>query len=131
MINILVVDDEQKIRMQYARMFATAERGDFRVLEAADAWEAAEIMMQHQVDVVLLDLQIPEINGQELFKVIRECNTRTQVIISSVYPVEDQQKMVPQAGGYFDKSQGPRMLLEKVLQTVEGNLTQPVERSTQ
>ncbi len=113
MKHILIIDDEERIRSIYARLFKSNVSA-FEVYEAGDAWEATDIMMRNKVDLILLDLKMPEIGGQEMYKVIREMDPRVDVIISSVYSVDRQQRMVPWARDYFDKSDGPLVLLDKV-----------------
>lgn len=115
---ILVVDDEKRIRDNYCRLFSSVGSTLFEVVEAKDALEAAEILAREPIDVVLLDLRMPGVGGEKLFNVIQETNPRIHVIVASVYPIEKQKKIVPQADDYYDKSQGLLGLLEKTTNTL-------------
>ncbi|MCS7055443.1 MAG: ATP-binding protein [Thermoflexales bacterium] len=62
---ILVVDDEPDAQRLFWRILSGAARG-YRVLTAADAQQALEIMRAQRPDVVLLDLVMPEVSGFQL-----------------------------------------------------------------
>ncbi len=111
MKKVLIVDDETKIRELYARLLRAV---GLTVLEATDAWEATDLLMKQKVDLVLLDLNMPEVDGKEMFDVIQEFNPQMEIIVFSVYPVDQQKKILSQATEYFDKSEGPFNLLEKM-----------------
>jgi two-component system alkaline phosphatase synthesis response regulator PhoP len=79
---ILIVDDEQEI--------CTALRGvlvreGYRVLTSTSAQEAEAIMVQHQVTLILLDLNMPGMNGLELMSRIRERWPYTVIVILTGY----------------------------------------------
>ncbi len=111
MKKILVVDDEKRIRDIYIRLLV--ESG-FIVRQAASAQEATNILIREPIELVLLDIKIPKINGKEIFEILKEYNPRIKVIIASVYPIEKQKQVIPQATDYYDKSHGPFMLLDKI-----------------
>lgn len=111
MSTLLVVDDEAHIRYLY-QIFVSQE--GFRVLEAMNADAANEILKNQPVDVVLLDLRMPRINGGTLYEVMQLFHRKVKVIVSSVYPIEHQKRLVAGALDYFDKSQGLLQLLTKV-----------------
>ncbi len=112
---ILIVDDEKRIQNIYIRTFVEA---GFSVRWAGNAQEAMNILVREKIDVVLLDIKMPRINGQTLFDVIQKYDPTIKVIVSSVYPVDKQKLMIPQARDYYDKSQGPAVLLEKVAHAI-------------
>ncbi len=111
---VLVIDDEGKIRHLYDKLFKAVGRHVFKIIEAANAEDATEILIRGGIDLVLLDINMPGINGQVMYEVIKEYNPHAKVIIASVYPVVKQRFMVPDAFDYYDKSQGLLHLLEKV-----------------
>lgn len=113
MINILIIDDEQRIRNSFQQVFAAAGRNVFQVLTAGHAEEATEILLREDIDLVLLDIRMPRINGRVMYDVIKDFGRNVKVIVTSVYPIEEQKKMIPYATDYYDKSHGPIKLLEK------------------
>ena len=81
---VLVVDDEDLIR----RVAKSAlEMYGFSVLLAEDGQQAVEIYEQraNEIDVVLLDLVMPNLGGEETFRKLRSINPDVRVILSSGY----------------------------------------------
>ena len=115
---ILVIDDEMQIRKIYVRLFQAIGSRVFEVIEAANATEATNYLIREHFDVVLLDIKMPGVNGLEMFEVIKEYNPKLKVIVASVYPIEIQKNVIPYAEDYYDKSQGPFKLIEKVASTL-------------
>jgi len=111
MQTILIVDDEKRIRSLYTQLFS---KEGFRVLAAAKATEANEILLREKVDIMLLDINMPGLDGGELHEVMNLFHKKVKVIVCSVYPLEDQKEIVAGAAGYYDKSQGLRELVKKV-----------------
>lgn len=118
MRTILIVDDEERIRIMYGRLLT---REGFKVLQAANAVHANEILKDNKIDVVLLDINMPDIKGDALFELIRAFHQKTKIIVSSVYPLEDQERMIQGAHDYFDKSESMQVLLQKI----KANLPRP------
>ena len=65
---ILVVDDEPTLRETLAEAL---DADGFRVLTAADGREALSRFREHQPDLVVLDLMLPELSGIEVCRIIR------------------------------------------------------------
>ena len=114
MKSILIVDDEKHIREIYKRLMDAWEDLKFKVFEASNALDATECIIKEEIDLILLDIRLPMINGQQLYQAIRKYKPGIKIMVSSVYPVEHQKKIIPFADDYYDKSEGPRGLLEKV-----------------
>ncbi len=68
---ILIVDDDAGIREMNARI-VQAQSASHRVLKARDGREALEIMRHRPVDLVLLDLMMPELDGFGVLEAMRE-----------------------------------------------------------
>jgi len=79
---ILVVDDEQIIRESAS--FILKKEG-FHVEEAANGRAAYEMFTEKSYDLVITDLEMPEMKGMELLDRIRELNPHTLVIIVTAY----------------------------------------------
>lgn len=75
---ILIVDDEASFRTELARLFI---RQGYRVADAANGKEALEVAALKQLDVVLLDIVLPDIFGIEVLESLKERSPDTQVII--------------------------------------------------
>ncbi len=109
--NILIVDDENGLRRSYRGIL---EKEGFGVFDAPNAVEARTMIMREKIDLVLLDLNMPNIRGEDLFQVMRAFHRDVKVIISSVYSIDEQKKAASGADDFFDKSDGPKTLVRKV-----------------
>ncbi len=77
--HVLVVDDEAQIR-QFVR--AGMELGGYRVTEAANGGDALREITLHPIDLVILDLALPDIDGSELLERIRGWSGVPVIILS-------------------------------------------------
>jgi CheY-like chemotaxis protein len=84
---VLVVDDAGVVRRLSFRVLS--ESG-YRVFEAAGAVEALEVlaMLRGHVDLVLVDVVMPEVNGVDLVRLIREEWEYPAILFMSAYPAE-------------------------------------------
>ena len=111
MRTILIVDDEAKIRRLYKQLFV---KEGFNVITALDAGEAHDILLKEKVDLLLLDINMPQVDGSILHEVMKAFHRKTKVIVCSVYPTDYQQQIIKGAEDYYDKSSGFKELLAKV-----------------
>lgn len=108
---VLIVEDEYKIRQIFKRWLAFK---GYTVREAANALEARERLQSGDIDVVLLDLKMPEVTGGELSTLIRSFHPGVRILVASVYPIEQQRRIVSDADGYYDKADGYQKLLDNL-----------------
>lgn len=66
---ILVIDDDETMRSALRRIF---EAEDFRVITAADGTQLSEVLDDSPIDLVILDVGLPWLNGYELAKLLKE-----------------------------------------------------------
>ena len=55
--------------------------GDYETIEAANGFEALRILPQEKVDLVITDINMPDINGHELVRLIRRSNRFSDVAV--------------------------------------------------
>lgn len=79
--HILIVDDQMDMRMV---LKITLERVGWRISEAADGSEVMAAIEQKQPDIVLLDYNMPEVNGLEACKLVKG-DPQTQHIPVVIY----------------------------------------------
>ena len=108
---ILIIDNDKNIRMIYRKLLI---REGYEVIEAPGAVEANEILKNNLIGLILLDIVMPEVDGIIFFQVIRMFHRKAKVIVIGIYSLDEQERMIPGADGYFDKSQGIKVLLSKV-----------------
>ena len=111
MKKILIIDDEQKISQSYAELLT--EEG-YAVKHAPSAQAATNFLIREHFDLILLDINMPQVDGKVMYEVVREYDRNMKVIVSSVFPVEDQIQSILGAAAYHNKSQGVDSLLAKI-----------------
>lgn len=78
---ILIVDDDEEIRHLLRMLF---ESDGFEVIgEAGDGVEAVPLALKHQPDFVILDYQMPRMNGAKTAEVLRGIAPETKVVAFS------------------------------------------------
>lgn len=115
MQQILIVDDERRIREVFSQ-FLLFE--GYKVFWASNVVDARELLITKKIDLVLLDINMPKINGQKLYEIIRQYYKGVKVIVSSVYSLDKQKQLIYKTAGYYDKSQGIEVLLAKIEQVL-------------
>ena len=117
---ILVVDDEEAVRITAERML---EMRGFTVLTAEDGRAALEVFRSRadEIVVVLLDLTMPHLDGEETFWELRRIRPDVRVILSSGYNEQDATDRFAGKGlaGFLQKPYGLRPLIEKIRQILE------------
>jgi two-component system KDP operon response regulator KdpE len=109
---VLVVDDEPAIR-RLLRVSLTA-RG-YSVCEASTGEEALQAVPAARPDVILMDLGLPDVDGTEITRALREW-TQTPIIILSVREGESEKIAALDAGAddYVTKPFGPGELVARI-----------------
>ncbi|MBI3990782.1 MAG: response regulator [Candidatus Omnitrophica bacterium] len=120
MKRILIIDDEKRIGQSYTQLLS--EEG-FEAEYASGAQEATNLLIREHFDLVLLDINMPGVNGKVMYEVIREYDRRMKVIVSSVYPIEEQVQSILGASAYHNKSQGVDILVAKIKEVLDGKDT--------
>lgn len=90
MVNILIVDDDKNIRKL---LQVVLERQGFNVILASDGLEALKVIDQVKIDLAIVDIMMPNIDGYEFTKTLRDGNADLSVLmISAKDMVEDRKK---------------------------------------
>ena len=70
--NILIVDDSSLTRVAIKRIIDMADIDVKEVLDACNGQEALELLSENEIDMVLADLNMPEMSGMELIEKMQE-----------------------------------------------------------
>ena len=121
MSTILIVEDNDK-NMKLARDVLQAK--GYSTLEAVNGEEGVRLALAHRPDMVLMDIQLPDINGVEAFTRIR-ANAGTAAVpvvafTASVTPMD--RSRITDAGfdGFISKPINLKEFIETVRKTLEG-----------
>jgi len=76
---ILIVDDSKAMRELLTATIETV--ADFRILEASTGFEAMRVLPREKVDIVLTDINMPDINGLELISYMRNSPSHSAIPI--------------------------------------------------
>lgn len=109
---ILVVDDNKEIVFSLGKLL---EYEGYRVLKAYDGLEALETLKDHTVDLILLDVMMPKLNGLSALMKIRENNQIPVIILSAKTQESDKVSgLVMGADDYVEKPYNPAELTARV-----------------
>ena len=121
MLRILVVDDHAVVREGVKQILADVS--DMVVQgEAGDGREALEKAMQHDYDLILLDISMPGRGGLEILKEIKTRQPKMPVLILSMHPEEQYAIRALRAGaaGYLTKASAPQELIGAIRKASRG-----------
>jgi len=79
---LLIVDDQLGIRMLLHEIF---EKEGYQIFQAANGVNALQIVKQEAPDLVILDMKLPEMDGLDILKQIKQDNPEIHVIIMTAY----------------------------------------------
>ena len=102
-IGCLIVDDEELLRSALADL---CKKRFYKVFEASTGEESIELVKSNQIDLVLMDLQLPGISGLEAIEGILKINPNALVIIQTGYGTEEHAKAALKLGA-FDMLEKP------------------------
>jgi DNA-binding NarL/FixJ family response regulator len=120
-IRILIADDHEIVRAGFARFIS--DQGDMRVAgEAATGDEVIAKVRREDFDVVLLDISMPQKNGIDCLRVIRQTKPTLPVLVLSGYPEADYAINMLRYGasGYVSKNAPPEEVIRAIRVVARG-----------
>jgi DNA-binding NarL/FixJ family response regulator len=120
-IKVLIVDDHPVFRDGLRNLLATAE--GLRVVgEAEDGAEALEAVASLQPNVVIMDINIPVLNGMQATRQIKSAQPQVNVIMLTAYDDDEQiyHAIRTGASAYFPKDVSPERLVEAIRHVSQG-----------
>ncbi len=119
--NILIVEDHELTRFGLKTTFEGVDYID-NIYEAESAEKAIEIFKEHPLDVIIMDLGLPNMNGIEATKQIRSSNKDVKVIILTSHNDEKEvlNSLKAGANAYCSKEINPQRLVNVVQSVADG-----------
>jgi DNA-binding NarL/FixJ family response regulator len=100
-MKIVIADDSSLLRDRIKGLLNSINDISI-VYEAKNGLEALQLIMENEPDLAILDIRMPEMNGIEVLKKIRELKLKVNVCILTSYPYEQYRKRCFEAGAdYF------------------------------
>jgi two-component system cell cycle response regulator DivK len=123
MANILIIEDnEQNL---YLETFILEKHGH-SVIPARDGGEGIELAEEHRPDLILLDVQLPVMDGYEVAAELRRNTTlaRTPIVAVTSYAMAGDRERILAAGcnGYIEKPINPESFLQEVIAYLDTDL---------
>ncbi len=103
-MKILIVDDSRLLRIANER---TLTRAGYEVITAADGEEGLRLALESKPDLIVLDMMLPKLSGQEVLRRLRiiPSSASTPVIVLTSLPQANRQKLISEGASlYFEKS---------------------------
>lgn len=118
-ISILIADDHKLFREGIALMINTMPEFEIAA-HAANGMMVIQHLKESTVDIILLDIEMPQMNGIETIKYLRKQNDQTPILVLTMHQSLQFIQSVLRAGanGYLPKDSGQSKLKEAILSIV-------------
>lgn len=121
MIRVILCDDHELVRKGIRNTLESEV--DMRIVGEADrAEDLKKVMLQHECDVLLLDINLQGRSGLEITEQLIKQESKTRILIVSMHPEEHYALRSLRAGahGYFHKSGNPSKMIQAVRLLAQG-----------
>jgi two-component system cell cycle sensor histidine kinase/response regulator CckA len=110
---VLFVDDEKMVLEAGSLML---QKLGYSVLTACKGQEAIEILKKNKVAIVLLDMQMPGMNGYETYYQLKKIQPKVKILLASGYVGDQSEKRLNSIGfdGFIQKPFDSKQLSEKI-----------------
>lgn len=98
---VLIVDDELLIRTLFSRLI---DKLGYTTMTASNGAEAIEVFSKYkdEIDAVILDMVMPDINGDKVFKHLREIQSDIKILLSTGYSEDESiEELLAQGNANF------------------------------
>ena len=117
--SVLVIEDN-RLNMKLVR--ALLKIGDYRILEAINAETGIRLTREHRPDLVLIDIQLPDMDGLKATRTIKEDPSMKDIPIVAItsYAMQGDEEKAFEAGcvGFITKPIDTRNFLETISQFI-------------
>jgi two-component system, chemotaxis family, chemotaxis protein CheY len=125
-LRILVVDDSPVMRSFIGRVISMSGLDIKKIFEAGDGVEALDILQGEWIDIVLTDINMPRMNGEQMIRKLAESGITESipVIVISTDGTSYRKETLAELGvrGYLEKPFHPEQLRGEIERVLEVNL---------
>lgn len=118
MYNVLIVDDEKMIRDDLCSLLAMEEEWELDLATAASGIEAQKVLEERKIDLAIMDINMPQMSGLELYDVILERWPHCKMIFLTGYADFDYVYKVSKHARYVLKAEDDEKILEAVRESI-------------
>ena len=119
MYNVLIVDDEKMIRDDLCGLLSMEENLELDLTTAASGVEAKQILEERKIDIAIMDINMPQMSGLELYDIILENWPHCKMIFLTGYADFDYVYKVSKHARYVLKAEEDEKILEALYETIE------------
>jgi CheY-like chemotaxis protein len=118
LMKILIVEDEES---NYELLKAMLRKTEFEIFWAQNGIQAIEFCERHLFKLILMDIKMPEMNGYEAIKIIRNRGIETPIIAQTAYArIEDESTSLKMGfNGYISKPIDRKKLFDLINKFIE------------
>ncbi|MFS0785841.1 response regulator transcription factor [Shouchella sp. 1P09AA] len=119
---ILIVEDQPIVRQGLKMMIEFG--GEYDVQEASDGLEAVKIALSHHLDLILMDVRMPNMDGIHAVKEIRRLKKQVKIVMLTTFADEDYalQSLKLGANGYILKDADRDSLMLSIKKALDGEM---------
>jgi DNA-binding NarL/FixJ family response regulator len=120
-ITILVADDHALVRKGVITFLKVAKVAS-KFYEASNGVEVINLAKKHPIDLFLLDISMPELNGFETAKILLEQNNHTRIIANTMFDGHALVNGLVQLGvkGFVTKGEDPELIVKAIQAVMKG-----------
>jgi DNA-binding NarL/FixJ family response regulator len=129
-MQILIADDQTRARQSLSALLATWPAVE-RIREASTGLEAVLSVEEAIPDVVVMDARMPEMDGLQATRVIKQRWPGVKVVVWSMYPEYEAEARCAGADAFVAKGEPPQRLLARLSAVLANRTPSPEDREVQ
>jgi DNA-binding NarL/FixJ family response regulator len=126
-MQILIADDQTRARQSLKALLATWPTVE-QVREASTGQEAVLLVEQAAPDVVVMDARMPEMDGVDATRLIKQRWPRVKVVVWSMYPEYEAEARSAGADAFVTKGEPPQQLLARIEAVMANTVSSVADR---
>ena len=114
-MRVVLAEDSDVVRRGIRKLLNKAADVDV-VGEAKNGFEALQLVKELSPDILLLDVEMPFLNGIEVARRLRKDGNKVQILVLSAYDDNEyiRQMLINGAAGYLIKDESPEQIIESM-----------------